>query len=254
MRTPHNGCVPDVPDRTLLGRAFAVLGAFTAERPRLTQSELSRRTGLPLPTVFRLCGQLVDAGALERRADGSYQVGVRVWELGALAPRAHGLRQVAMPYLEDLFDATRENVQLVVREGLEALYVERLSARGAVAVVGRAGGRLPLHASSGGLVLLAHGGPELLQEVLDAGLERFTPATITDEARLRRVLDGVRRTGIVICREYLNVGTMAMAAPIRERSGRVVAAISVVVSIDADPAPLIPAMRAAASGISRRLT
>lgn len=103
-------------------------------------------------------------------------------------------------------------------------------------------------------MLLAHGGPELLQEVLDAGLERFTPATIVDESRLRRVLDDIRRTGVVIAREYLNVGTMAMAAPIRERSGRVVAAVSVVVSIEADPAPLIPAMRAAASGISRRLT
>ena len=75
-------------DRSMLGRAFLVLGSFTSERPRLSQSELSRRTGLPLPTVHRLCRQLVDNGALERVDDGHYEIGVRLWELGALAPRA----------------------------------------------------------------------------------------------------------------------------------------------------------------------
>ncbi|MBV6762347.1 MULTISPECIES: IclR family transcriptional regulator [Rhodococcus] len=238
-------------DRSMLGRAFLVLGSFTSERPRLSQSELSRRTGLPLPTVHRLCRQLVANGALERVDDGHYEIGVRLWELGALAPRAHGLRQVALPYLEDLYEATRENVQLVVREDLEALYIERLSARGAVTVVGRAGGRLPLHASSGGLVLLAFGGKDLLDDVLAAGLERFTPSTITTEHRLRSTLDDIRRTGWVTCREHLNVGTLAVAAPVSRSTGEVVAAVSVVVPADKDPAPLIPAVRAAARGISR---
>ena len=129
-------------ERSLIGRAFIVLGAFDAKSPRLTQSEISRRSGLPLPTVHRLCGQLVAEGALERRSDGKYQVGVRLWEIGALAPGAHGLRQVALPFLEDLYEVTRENVQLVVREGTEALYLERLSSRSAVTVVGRAGGKI----------------------------------------------------------------------------------------------------------------
>lgn len=230
-----------------------MLGAFDASSPVLTQSLISRRTGLPLPTVHRLCGQLVTAGALERRSDGQYQVGVRLWELGALAPGAHGLRQVALPFLEDLYEATHENVQLVVREGIEALYLERLSSRGAVTVVGRAGGRLPLHASSGGLVLLAFGGHELLGEVLAAGLEAFTPKTITSERVLRTKLDEIRRTGFAVGREYLNVGTLALAAPVREASGTVVAAVSAVVPVEQDPAPLLPALSAAARGISRGL-
>lgn len=249
--TRNTGGMAGADERSMLGRAFLVLGAFTSERPRLSQSELSRRTGLPLPTVHRLCRQLVEHGALERADDGTYEIGVQLWELGALAPRAHGLRQVALPYLEDLYEATRENVQLVVREGLEALYIERLSARGAVTVVGRAGGRLPLHASSGGLVLLAFGGGELLDAVLAAGLERFTPATITTEHRLRSTLDDIRRTGWVTCREHLNVGTLAVAAPVSRSTGEVVAAVSVVVPAEKDPAPLIPAVRAAARGISR---
>ncbi|RVW04972.1 IclR family transcriptional regulator [Rhodococcus spongiicola] len=241
-------------DRSMLGRVFRLLECFSVTRVRMTQSELSRRTDLPLPTVHRLCTQLVANGALERAADGRYQIGVRLWELGALAPRAHGLRQIAMPYLEDLYEATHENVQLIVRDGLEALYIERLSGRAAVTVVGRAGGRLPLHASSGGLVLLAHGGGELLDAVLEAGLERFTPNTITSEHRLRQVLDEIRRRGFVVCREHLNLGTLAVAAPVLRPSGEAVAAISVVVGADVDPAPLIPALRAAGRGISRGLT
>lgn len=253
MWSGHTGQVSDEGgiDRSMIGRAFRVLNSFSSERLRMTQSELARRTGLPLPTVHRLCARLVETGALERDGEGHYEIGVRLWELGSLAPRAHGLRQVAMPYLEDLYEATRENVQLIVRDGLEALYVERLSARGAVAVVGRAGGRLPLHASSGGLVLLAHGGPNLLGAVLAAGLERFTPYTITSEHRLRQTLDEIRRTGFIVCREHLNIGTLAVAAPVLRPGGEVIASVSVVVRADEDPAPLIPALRAAARGISR---
>lgn len=121
-------------------------------------------------------------------------------------------------------------------------------------MVGRAGGRLPLHASSGGLILLAHGGTELLDDVLRAGLESFTPKTITSERILRATLDEIRRAGFVVCREYLNVGTLAVAAPVREAGGgSVVAAVSTVVPVEQDPAPLLPALVAAARGISRGL-
>lgn len=240
-------------ERTVLGRAFDLLGAFTAERPVLGLSELARRTGLPAPTVHRLCAQLCTRGALERTEDGRYRIGVRLWELGALAPRAHGLRQVALPFLEDLYEATHQNVQLAVLEGTEALYVERISGHHAVPLLSRAGGRLPLHASSGGLVLLAHAGPELLLAVLEAGLERFTENTITTEHRLRSTLADVRRTGTVTCREHLDPRSVAVAAPVL--AGRaVVAAVSVVVSTSDDPGLLLPALRAACRGISRGLT
>ncbi|WP_188543929.1 IclR family transcriptional regulator [Rhodococcoides trifolii] len=236
----------------MIARVFAVLNSFGDNRTRLTQSDLSRSTGLPLPTVHRLCRQLVDHGALERDDDGHYTIGVRIWELGSLAPRAHGLRQVALPYLEDLYEATHQNVQLVVLDGTDALYIERLSARNAVPLISRAGGRLPLHASSGGLVLLAHNRIELLDQVLAGGLAAFTPHTVTDEHRLRSVLADIRRTGVVVCREYLNLGSLAIAAPVR-RGNEVVAAVSVVISVRDDPAPVVPALRAACRAISRGL-
>lgn len=240
-------------DRSVIGRAFALLRAFEADRTELSLSELSRHTNTPLPTVHRLCRKLIELGALERNSSGLFQIGAGLWEIGSLAPRAHGLRDVALPYLEDLYEATHQNVQLVVLDGAEALYIERLSGHQSIPLLGRAGGRLPLHASSGGLVLLAHAGPALLDQVLAAGLERFTPETITTEHSLRATLTDIRRTSVVVCRRHLDPRTVAVAAPVRRGSRDVVAAVSVVIDAQSDPANLIPALHTACRGISRGL-
>lgn len=237
----------------MLSRASSVLAAFDAAQPALTLSGISRRASLPLPTAHRICAELVRLGALEKRDDGRYQVGVRLWEIGSLAPRSHGLRELALPIMEDLYEATHENVQLVVREGLEALYIERISGRGAVRLKGRAGGRLPIHASSGGLVLLAHSGPDLLDDVLAAGLNRVAVNTVTTEHELRTLLADIRRSGFVVCHRFLDDVTVAAAAPLTTVDGSVIAAMSIAVSVKTDIAPLIPALRTAARAVSRSL-
>lgn len=111
-----------------------------------------------------------------------------------LAPVSHELRSVALPCLQDLYDATRENVHLAVLDGIEALYVERLSGRASVPVVSAAGRRLPLHATGVGKVLLAHA-PQAVQDLMLADLRSITAHTIVDAARLRLELAGVRRRG-----------------------------------------------------------
>lgn len=98
---------------------------------------------MPLPTVHRLTAELVSWCALEREPRRPYRIGLRSWEVASLAPRSLGLRGRAMPFLEDVFEVTRQNVQLAVLDGFEAVYVERLSARGAVGVVTRVGGDCP---------------------------------------------------------------------------------------------------------------
>jgi DNA-binding IclR family transcriptional regulator len=239
--------------RSMLARAASVLTTFGVDHPVLSQSDISRRTDLPLPTVHRICSELTRLGALERRDDGRYQVGVRLWEVGSLAPRSRGLRDAALPVMEDLYEATHENVQLVVLEGTEALYVERIHGRDAVRLKGRAGGRLPIHASSGGLVLLAHGGGALLDAVLAAGLPTLARNTVVTEHGLRRLLGDVRRDGFVVCDRHLDEVTVAVAVPLTDAGGCVVAALSVAVSVDSDPKPLVPALRTAARVISRSL-
>ena len=166
-----------------------------------------------------------------------------------LKPRAG---EVALPFLEDLYVVSRENVQLAVREGTEAVFVERIAGRSAVRVLTRVGGRFALHATGVGLVLLADAPPEVFDEVVEAGLSAYTPATITDPAVLRRTLADVRRDGYAVSPGAVTEDAVSVAAPVTDLHGRVVAAVSLVVAIqDARPQALAPLVRAAARGISR---
>ncbi|MFI8214833.1 IclR family transcriptional regulator [Streptomyces sp. NPDC085932] len=239
---------------TASGRLLSVLAAFDHEHPALSLTDISRRAGLTLTTTHRLVGALTDWGALERDDSGVYHVGLRLWELAALAPRGLALRQIALPYLEDLYEATHENVQLAVRDGRDVVYTEWLSGRSAVGVHIRVGARWPLHATGVGLVLLAHGGAELQDEYCAGDLASFTPYTITDPVRLRRVLAEVRRSDVAVSDRQVTEDALSVAAPVRGADGTVTAAVSVVVPYaDAQVPVLVPAVRLAARGISRAL-
>jgi DNA-binding IclR family transcriptional regulator len=239
---------------TVTGRVLRVLAAFTADRPELGLTELSRRAGLPLSTAHRLVGELADWGALERGEDGRYRVGLRLWEVGALAPRGLGLRESAMPFLEDLYEVTKQNIQLAVLDGTDVVYVERISGRGAVNVITRVGGRLPLHATGVGLVLLANADPELQEQVLAGPLKRYTAKTMCHPDDVRRALAEVRRTGVAVSDGQIELVALSIAAPVRGPRGDVVAALSVVVPAEtSDARAYIPVVRAAARGISRAL-
>jgi DNA-binding IclR family transcriptional regulator len=246
---PEPGAARSAPDRLL-----AVLAAFDHGHPALTLTDISRRAGLTLTTAHRLVGALTEWGALERDADGIYHVGLRLWEVAALAPRGLALRQIALPYLEDLYEATHENVQLAVRDGDEVVYIEWLSGRSAVGVHIRVGARWPLHATGVGLAVLAHSDPASQETYCQGELAAFTPYTITDGARLRRVLAEVRRTGVAVSSRQVTEDALSVAAPVRGPGGAVVAAVSVVVPQAGAQVPVLtPAVRVAARGISRAL-
>ncbi|MFV2084585.1 IclR family transcriptional regulator [Micromonospora sp. LOL_021] len=239
------------PGRSVTSKVLALLAAFSPADPALTLSELARRAGLPVPTAHRRVAELVDWGALERGADGRYRIGLRLWEVGSLAPRGLGLRELALPVMEDLYEVTRENVQLAVRQDLELVFVERIAGRHAVPVLTRVGGRFALHATGVGLVLLAHAPVPVQEQVLDAPLERYTERTITDPAALRRQLAEVRRAGYAVSDRQVTMDALSVAAPITGPEG-VLAAISLVVAYDrADPVALAPLVQAAGRAISR---
>jgi DNA-binding IclR family transcriptional regulator len=245
----------DGPSRpSVTARVLAILDAFTPSCPALSLSDISRRTGLPPATAHRLVGELTRWGALERDEHGVYRIGLRLWEVAALAPRGLGLRETAMPFLEDLYEATHQNVQLAVLEGLEVLYVERIAGRDAVHVYTRVGGRFPAHATGVGLAILAYSDPEVQERAIEGPLQRFTGKTIATGAELRRVLAEVRRTGLAVSDGQVELIALSVAAPVFGRDDRVAAAVSVVVpSDDYDWRVLAPAVRAAARGISRAL-
>jgi DNA-binding IclR family transcriptional regulator len=220
--------MPQPPGRSVVSKVRAILEAFDGEHPLLTLTDIARRSELPLSTAHRLVAELVEWRALDREPDGCYRVGMRLWELGQLAPAP--LREVAQPWLQDLLDTTRENVHLAIRDDMDVLYLDKISGPGAVPIVSRVGGRLPMHATGVGKVLLAHTPNWFLRRYVDRPLERPTCYTITEPGRLTRELAEARARGWAVTREEMTLGSCSLATPVRHRDGRVVAAVGVVVS------------------------
>lgn len=240
--------------RSLTTKTLDLLAAFDERHTRLTLSELARRTRLPLTTVHRIVGEATRWGALERFADGTYGVGLRLWEVATHAARAVPLREAALAQMEDLYEATHENVQLAVRQGLDVVYIERLTGRDAVPVRTRIGGRFALHASGVGVVLLAYAPSEVQDSVLGGPLRAWTTSTVTDPGTLRSHLAAVRRDGYAIRVRQVTTDAVAIAAPVRGADGNVVAALSIVAHADGEPAvSFLPALLAACRSISRTL-
>ena len=141
---------------SVLERADRILAAFTAEDSRLTGGRIAALTGLPTATAHRLARDMARQGWLERVEGGHYVVGTRLWELASRSSRELGLARAARPFMGDIHAVLRQHVQLGIVEGREVLLVERLSHPRAVPVRSAVAGRLPLHLSATGLVLLAH--------------------------------------------------------------------------------------------------
>ncbi|QWT24458.1 IclR family transcriptional regulator [Subtercola sp. PAMC28395] len=246
----------DSDGRTVASKLFAILDAFTVAptTASLTLTAIAERAGLPLSTAHRLVGEWVSWGGLTRTDDGRYNLGLRLWELGVQAPSAKNLRSAALPYLEDLFEATHEHVHLAIFDGRDALYLEKLTGHGAVPIISRVGARLPLHSTGVGLVLLAFASADFINDYLDAPLTGFLPGTVTSPDVLRRRLAEIRASGIAQMSEEMTPGSSSTAAPVRDRSGAVVGAVSIVIRTSESAARANEAVvRVAARGISRAL-
>ena len=240
------------PRRSVTARALSLLDTFNETRRQQSLSEMAERAGLPLPTALRLTRELVAWGALSRAPNGQYVIGRRLWDLGLLAPVQRGLVDVASPYLHDLYGATRATVHLAVREGTQALYLDRLRGSASVPVVSQIGSRLPLYATGVGKVLLAYAPPDVV-EVVCSELSRITPYTVVSPAKLRRQLAAVRTEGYATTDEEMTLGACSMAVPIR-RGDEVVAALGLVVaSPGRDRVRLVAGLEVAARGIGRAL-
>ena len=219
-----------VPGQSVSSKTFLILEAFAGERTVLSMSEIARSTGLPSSTVHRLIQSLVARGGLERTTGGDYSIGVRLWEIAARANRTYGLRETAMPFLQSLWETTKAHVLLAVLEGNEALLTERIAGTRGVPAAGRAGGRLPLHASSSGKILLAYAEPAVRETVLSRPLAAFTPNTITNREVLQSELDRVRKDGVATSVDELTAGSVSCASPVFGPPELGVAAVSLLSS------------------------
>ncbi|WP_030875874.1 IclR family transcriptional regulator [Streptomyces sp. NRRL S-1868] len=237
----------------MLEKAVVLLECFPPTGGPFRLTELAERAGFAKSTTSRLVGSLVDLGLLERGENG-YRLGGKLFELGSLVPRRHDLREAALPFLQDLFEATRATVHLGVREGHEVVYVERMHGHDSLALPSRIGGSLPLTCTGVGKALLAFASAELVEEVLAAPLPQLTPHSLTDPMRLRTAIEQAQVSGLAYEEQEAVEGVSCIAAPVFGAGGRAVAALSVAVPrASCHPARLAPAVRTAALGLSRTL-
>ncbi|MGW4202708.1 IclR family transcriptional regulator [Streptomyces sp. NPDC004726] len=237
----------------MLDRAVWLLDCFRPEGGRRRLSELAAGTGLAKSTVHRLAADLVRLGLLERVGQ-EYQLGGLLFDLGGLVPRRQELRETALPFLQDLFEATRETVHLGIREDRSVVYLERIHGHEKLPLPSRVGGALPLSCTGVGKALLAFSPREASEEVLAGPLPRLTPHSVTDPVRLRVMLDQARLAGLAYEEQEAVVGVNCVASPVFAADGTVVAAVSVAVPVARwYPAQLGTAVRTAALGLTRAL-
>nr|BFE59568.1 IclR family transcriptional regulator [Dactylosporangium thailandense] len=239
---------------TVLGKAMAILHSFTVHDPALPLAELVRRTGLPKGTVHRVARDLVEHRLLDKTPDG-YRLSGGLFELGMRASVERSLLEVAMPFLQDLYERTHETVHLGIRDGAEVVYLVKIGGHRQAASPSRTGGRMPLHCTAIGKVLLAHGEPGFRAEILAGALERHTPHTIVAPGLLRRQLGRALETGVAFEREESRLGLLCVASAVLDAGGTPIAAISVAGPVGRfRPEAHAVAVKAAAAGVGSVLS
>ncbi len=216
------------PGASVTSRALAILAAFENSTGSLSVARIAQKAHLPLSTTYRLVRELEEWGGLRKGSDGKYQIGFRIWELGQLAGRR--LRDRAHPFLQDLFDLTHENVHMAIRDGMQALYVDKVYGSRKMPVVSRIGGRLPMHATAVGRVLLAAQPEWFIEAFLQRELEAPTSKTVTDPKLLAAIIRDVQRDGFSVTHEQMRAGMLSMALPV-SYNGQVVASVGLVFDV-----------------------
>lgn len=258
MRTPS-----DNPGRTrektaiqVIERMMKLLDTLAAHSEPVSLKELSVATSLHPSTAHRILNDMVVGRFVDRgTAPGTYQLGMRLLELGNLVKARLSVREAALEPMRELHRRTGQTVNLSVRQGDEIVYIERsYSERSGMQVVRAIGGRAPLHLTSSGKLFLAYDDPRLVRAYATrTGLGGHTRNSITELSRLEKELSMVRARGVARDNEELEPGVRCIAAGIRDDSGRIVAGLSVSAPAERMQDDWIQDLVATARTISARL-
>lgn len=235
---------------SVLGKARLILECFDLDDMNLSLTQISRRTGISKPTVYRLNQELLDWGMLERSGQG-YRLGLRAFELGSRVPRFRVLRDAIRPYMENLCHTTKETVHLAVLDGLDVLYLEKVVGTPQATKPSRIAGRMPAHSTATGKVLLAHSTEDVVEAVVTQGLKRVTPMTITMPQILRDQLVRARHDGYATEFEEVTMGYCSVAVPVFGASGLLLASLSITApTFRADTSQFAAALTAVSRAVS----
>ncbi|HYX93021.1 MAG TPA: IclR family transcriptional regulator, partial [Myxococcaceae bacterium] len=241
-----------------VANAIRLIQAFSEQEYEMGITTLASRLRLAKSTVHRLATTLVEYNMLEQNHEtGKYRLGLALFELGTLVRRKMDVATESREHMHALVEATGETVQLGVLDHDSVLYLRIFESRQAVRMSSSVGSRAPAHCTSVGKVLLADQPVEVVRQIAERGLQRYTGNTIASPQALLEELASIRARAYAIDDEEFEVGLRGIAAPIRDHTGQVTAAISVAAPVQRMSKKTlqttVPAVVAAAEAISRRL-
>lgn len=239
-------------------RIAMILRCFTNSENDLGVMEISREIGLHKSTTSRLLSALHQEGFVAKNSQtGKYRLGLGLVNLAGVVLEQQNLRQVAQEYLRALAESTRETINISILDGDESTNIETVRSPRSISFAGRLGRRTPLHCTSTGKVQLAFMSTENREKILSRPLAEYTPYTVTDPTDLEATLAEVRDQGYAISNEEFEEGLVAIAAPIRNISGEIIASLSIsgpTYRMDSETLQrYIPMLIEAAKNISRSL-
>jgi DNA-binding IclR family transcriptional regulator len=241
-----------------VANSIRLLTSFSGEEDELGITTLATRLRLAKSTVHRLAATLTSAGFLEQNAaTGKYRLGVALFELGALVRRRMDVANEARPKLRELLERTGETVQLGIVDHYSVLYVYEMESPRAIRMAAAVGGRAPLHCTAVGKVLLAFQPADFVQQVVERGLPGYTPKTLTRRDAVLEMLDEVRLREHAVDDEESESGLRAIAAPVRNQAGSVIAALGIAAPVQRMSKKVmqacVPSVIETASAVSARL-
>ena len=241
-----------------VANSIRLLTSFSGQENELGITTLASRLRLAKSTVHRLAATLTSAGFLEQNSEtGKYRLGVALFELGALVRRRMDVANEARPKLRELLEKTGETVQLGIVDHYSVLYVYEMESPRAIRMAAAVGGRAPLHCTAVGKVLLAFQPPDYVKQVIERGLSAYTAKTVTKRDAALGMLEEVRLREHAIDDEESEGGLRAVAAPVRNHSGAVIAALGVAAPVQRMSKKVmhtcVPSVIETANAVSARL-
>lgn len=215
-----------------LDKALKLIDFFIKEEKPIGLSELSRMSGTPKATVYRILTTLEENGYLNRVDSGDdrgkYRLGFKFIEVGKIVSENMELRKIALPYMKELGQKTMENVQLIAPVGDEAIYIEKVESPHPVRLYTRVGRRVPFYGGACSRAILTFMRDEEIDNLLKAiELKKITPNTIIDKDKLLETIQQDRKNGYTISYGELEPDTVSIGAPIFNDHGEVIASVSI---------------------------
>jgi DNA-binding IclR family transcriptional regulator len=212
-----------------LEKAIRILVLLSTIRQSMDVNQISKQLGFPKSTVYRLIKVLAKHGLIEQDTEfRGYRLGTRLFQMANVVKYYRRVADIARPFMEELRNITGETVILAVIEEGRATVLRKVEGTHALRMVFDEGRTMPLHAGAASKILLAHLSAEEQDRIIQEGLPRYSENTITDAIRLKKELAKIRQDGYAESDSELHVGAKAIAAPIRNFSGQVMASINLV--------------------------